>query len=152
MAKTPVSFKLDDVERKLLDSIAAEVGGSRSDALRYALSAARKELGLYGRDAEAFIARLRASMDDESTIAVQLDDTWTPFVTVDGVRRDDIYVPTVGVRFDAEDFLRVFLGDRDNDVRIFVGVLPLRSGVPLKFSARDLKADMRPRPVAYFVT
>jgi hypothetical protein len=51
--RTPVSFKLTDIERDLLDSIADELGGGRPDALRYALVAARKQLGLYATAAEA---------------------------------------------------------------------------------------------------
>lgn len=148
----PVSFKLSEIERKMLDSIVRELDSSRSDALRYALSAARNQLGLRTRDAEAFIDRLREGMKDNATISVQLDDTWTPFVTVDGARREDVYVPTLVVNLGAAgDFLQVYLGDEKSDVRIFLGLLPMRSGVPLVISAKDLTPGMQPRPVAYFV-
>jgi len=148
----PVSFKLSEIERKMLDSIVRELDSSRSDALRYALSAARNQLGLRTRDAEAFIDRLREGMKDNATISVQLDDTWTPFVTVDGARREDVYVPTLVVNLGAAgDFLQVYLGDEKSDVRIFLGLLPMRSGVPLVISANHLTPGMQPRPVAYFV-
>lgn len=152
MSRNPVSFKLTDVERSLLDSIAEEIGGGRPDALRYALVAARKELCLHATAAEAFIERLRASMDDNATMVVQLDDSWTPTVTVDGVPRKDIYVPydVIGLG-PGENFLKLYLGDPESEVRIFIGLMPTRSGVPLVIDAEDLAADMAPRAVAYFV-
>jgi hypothetical protein len=150
MVRTPVSFKLSDTERKLLDSIADELGGGRPDALRYAMVAARKQLGLYATAAEAFVDALRASMDADATIVIQLDDTLTPQVTVDG-RPRDIYVPfeVISIGPD-EQFLKLYLADPHSDVRIAVGVMPARTGIPLFINAEDLSPDMSPRPVAYF--
>ena len=152
MARTPVSFKLTDTERALLDSIAEEIGGGRPDALRYALVAARKQLGLYAAAAESFIDGLRASMDDDATIVIQLDDMLTPRVTVDGAPREDIYVPAEVIAIGPnEHFLRLYLADLHSDVRIEVGLMPARAGVPLLINAEDLSPDMAPRAVAYFV-
>lgn len=153
MPRTPVSFKLTDIERALLDSIADEIGGGRPEALRYALVAARKQLGLYASAAESFIDGLRASMDDAATIVIQLDETLTPRVTVDGIPREDIYVPSEAISIGpGEHFLRLYLADVDSEVRIPVGVMPARTGVPLLINAEDLSPDMAPRAVAYFVS
>lgn len=148
----PVSFKLTDTERSLLDSIADEIGGGRPDALRYAILAARKQLGLYATAAEAFIDALRASIDEDATIVIQLDDTFTPRASVDGVVRDDIYIPYTPISLGPDEhFLKLYLGDLASEVRIFLGLMPLRTGVPLTITPEDLHPDMAPRPVAYFV-
>jgi len=151
LPKSPVSFKLTEVERQLLDSIAVAIGGGRPDALRYALGAARRKLGLYAQTAEAYIAGLRATIDDDASLVIELDDSWSPVVSVDGVRRDDIYIPCSAVNLGAEgDFFKLYLGDPASDVRIFVGLMPARSGVQLVISADELRADMAPRAIAYF--
>lgn len=151
LPKSPVSFKLNEVERQLLDSIAAAIGGGRPDALRYALAAARKELGLYAKTAEAYVAGLRTTIGDDAALVIELDDSWSPLVSVDGVRRDDIFVPCSAVNLGAEgDFFKLYLGDPASDVRIFVGLMPARSGVQLVIAADELRADMAPRAIAYF--
>jgi hypothetical protein len=152
MTRTPVSFKLTDTERGLLDSIADEIGGGRPEALRYAIIAARKQLGLYATAAEAFIDGLRASMDEDATIVIALDDTFTPRATVDGIPRSDIYIPSEGLNLGPdEQFLKLYLADVTSEVRIFLGLMPLRTGVPLMIAAEDLHPNMAPRPIAYFV-
>lgn len=148
-AKTVTSIELKAEEVALLDKIKAEAGApSRSAVLRMALGAYEN----YRRAARSFVEAVRDRFDADAYMVVELDHHFDAFASVDGERQDDIYVPIRHITFDGEDFVEVFIGDPHptSTVRILLGMLPLRSGVPLAFPLRELTPDMRPKAVAYF--
>jgi hypothetical protein len=155
MAEHNITVKLNDVEFRLLRELEEKLG-SRTHVIRIALRELRKARGDYEAAAQAFIDQLKSKLPEEATLRFELDEQFDPFLTVDGERCEDIYVAGQVKTFEdqatgaGEDFVVVAIGDPASDIRILLGMLPLRTGVPLIVPLDELKADMRPRAVAYF--
>jgi hypothetical protein len=87
-----------------------------------------------------------------------LDDKFDPYVTVDGAVRNDLYVTGLATEFQdratgqPEDYVWIYIGDLDSDVRLRIALFPARMGVTLAVPVTELTPDMRPRPVAWTET
>ena len=155
MATKNTTFKFKDADLELIDGLARDMGCSRTQVLRIAVRDLRKARGLYLDTATAFIASLKAKFGEEADLRVELDEYFDAFASVDGVRRDDIYTPSIPTTYrddegNEEDFAKVYLGDPQTDVRILLGLLPLRSGVPLVLGLEELEPNMSPKAAAWF--
>lgn len=150
MANPQVNLRLGPADVELLDELATGLSLSRSDTVRFALHQLRQSDPVKRRN--LFAESLRERFGRDAVLRVELDDSFDAFGTVDGQRGNDLYLPTQATRFGDDDFVQVWLGDRDtDDVRIFLGVLPAHSRVPLVVPLAELSAAMRPRAVAWFV-
>jgi Arc/MetJ-type ribon-helix-helix transcriptional regulator len=151
MALQTTTVKFSERELLRLDHLVVLAGAySRSEVIRKALGTYE----VYRRLAEDFVAEFRARFDTDAYVAVELDDEFDAFMRIDGERQADVYLPTRHVEFsDGSHYVEVYLGDPHpkSSVRIELGLLPLRSGVPMSFALRELDIDMEPRTVAYFV-
>lgn len=148
-----ITVKLNDSEFRLLEELEEKMG-SRTHVIRTALRELRKARGDYQAAAQAFIDRLKADLPEDAALRFELDEQFDPFLIVDGERREDIYVVGQATIFEdratgaGEDFVVVAIGDPASDVRIVLGILPLRTGVPLIVPVEELSSTMRPRAVA----
>ena len=155
MASRNHTFKLTDDDAELLDSLASSMRTSKTSVVREALRALDRWHGDYRASAQAFIDQLRADLGNEAVLVFHIDDQFEPYVTVDGERRDDIYVVGQATEFVErgtgirEDYIWVFIGDRNSDVRLQIALFPIRSGVTLALPVSELTPDMQPRPVAW---
>ena len=144
-----LTFRFSDNETELLDELAADLGVSRAETVRRAITEMRgthgqherAELRLidgllnrYGWDAEL---ELRLDGDFDVEVGVNRFGKMSVFsgkATVDGAEASGIYVPT-HIR---DTMVDLYLGDRSSDARIFVGALPMRSGPSLRLQVADL--------------
>lgn len=150
MPNRQVNLRLNDADVLLLDELALGLGLSRSDTVRFALHHVRQSDPV--RQRNEFAASLRERFGSDAVLRVELDDTFAPVGSVDGKVREGLYLPIQPARFGDDDMVQVWIGDQaDGDVRIFLGVLPARTGVPLKVPLAELSAAMRPRAVAWYV-
>lgn len=150
MPNPQVNLRLDHADVQLLDEMAQGLALSRSDTVRFALHQLRQSDPVKRRN--RFAQSLRERFGQDAVLRVELDDTFNVVGTVDGQRHADLYLPSQATRFGDEDFVQVWVGDvAGDDVRIFLGVLPARSGVPLVVPLAELSPAMRPRAVAWFV-
>lgn len=147
--KTITSIELSAEQVEWLDELKTEAGAaSRSAVIRMALGAYED----YRKAAKRFVRDLQGRFDEDAYVVVELDDNFDPFVRIDGRHKPDIHTSLLPVKLGHEDFVYVFIGDPHptSPVRIQLGLLPLRSGVPIAFPLRELDLDMQPRAVAYF--
>jgi hypothetical protein len=149
MPNPQVNLRLGQGDVSLLDELATGLSLSRSDTVRFALHQLRRSDPVRRRN--AFAESLRERFGADAVLRVELDESFNAFGTVDGQPRTDLYLPTQGARFGDDDFVQVWLGDPDtDDVRLFLGMIPARSGVPLVVPLAELSAGMRPRAVGWF--
>lgn len=149
-ASRQVNLRLDHVATQLLDQLANGLGLSRSETVRFALHELHQSDPIKRRN--RFAESLRQRFGRDAILQVQLDEGFDAFAVVGGQRYDDLYVFAQATRFGDEDFVQIWIGDvAADDVRIFLGLLPLRTGIPLVVPLAELSAGMRPRAAAWFV-
>jgi hypothetical protein len=156
LATKTTSFKFTDTDLELIDSLSSDMGCSRTQAIRIAVRDLRKARGLYVEKADAFVASLRAKYPEDAILSVELDSGFDAFASIDGVRQDGIYIASMpeDLRYGegaVEHFVAVSIGDLSSDVRILLGLLPMRTGVPLHLPLARLEPDMNPVAAAYWV-
>jgi hypothetical protein len=145
-----VNLRLDHAAVRLLDELADGLALSRSETVRFALHQLHQSDPIKRRN--RFAESLRRRFGNEANLRVELNEKFDPVAIVDGERCDDLYVFAQPARFGDEDYAQVWIGDTAaDDVRIFLGMLPYRAGVPLVVPLVELSAGMRPRAVAWFV-
>jgi Arc/MetJ-type ribon-helix-helix transcriptional regulator len=145
-----VNLRLGDASVQLLDNLAEGLGLSRSETVRYALHELERSKPAERRN--RFADSLRKRFGRDAALRVELDDDFAALATVDGQHRDEVYVFEQATRFGDEDYVQLWIGDPEtDDVRIFLGIVPARAGVPIIVQLSELSAAMKPRAVAWFV-
>ena len=133
-----LTFRFSDNETELLDELAADLGVSRAETVRRAITEMRGTHGQHERAELRLIDGLlnRYGWDAELELRLErgFDVEVSVFSRVDGAEASGIYVPT-HIRNTMVD---LYLGDRSSDARIFVGALPMRSGPSLRLQVADL--------------
>jgi len=149
-ASPQVNLRLDHATIHLLDELANGLGLSRSETVRFALHQLHQSDPIKRRN--RFAESLRQRFGRDTILRVELDDQFDAFAVVDGQRHDDLYVFAQPTRLGDEDFVQIWIGNvAADDIRIFLGLLPLRTGIPLVVPLAELSAGMRPRAAAWFV-
>ena len=150
MPRDQVNLRLPGAEIAALDQLADALNLTRAETVRFALRHLRESDPVQRRN--RFAASLRARFGREAALKIELDDAFAPVASVDGRVVPDLYVPAQATRFGDEDYVQIWIGDpATDDVRIFLGVLPARSGVPLVIPLAEMSAGIRPRAAAWFV-
>jgi hypothetical protein len=142
-------MRLSEGELAVLDQLADGLGLTRSETVRLAIHELGRSEPVKRRD--RFAESLRERFGREAQMRIELDERFDAVVTVDGVPCPDLYVPTLHTQFGQDHFVQIWLGDvAADDVRLFLGMIPARTGVPLTVPLADLSAAMQPRAVAWF--
>ena len=133
-----LTFRFSDNETELLDELAADLGVSRAETVRRAITEMRGNHGQHERAVLRLIDGLFNSFGLDAELELRLDEGFdvevSVFSRVDGAEASGIYVPT-HIR---DTMVDLYLGDRSSDARIFVGALPMRSGPSLRLQVADL--------------
>lgn len=149
MPSPQVNLRLSELDVERLDQLADGLGLSRTETVRFALHELQKSDPVKRRN--RFAEALRERFGHDAWLRVQLDDSFAAFGTVGGEHHSDLYLPTFPTRFGNDDFVQIWIGDQaTDDVRIFLGMTPMRTGVSLDVPLAELSATMPPRAVAWF--
>lgn len=128
-----VTFKLAEEDLEIINSIATELGCSRTAVVRRALRSLQLQRDHRRELADAYWQRLFDRLPAGSMFMVGLEHG-EPFVTENGRERlDDIDVAGEVVRVDdpidgETEYVRIFFLDRDNEARYAVGAIPANGG------------------------
>jgi hypothetical protein len=145
-----VNLRFDQAAVQLLDELAEGLALSRSETVRFALHQLHQSSPIKRRN--RFAESLRKRFGNDAALQVELDEKFDPVAIINGERCSDVYLFAQATRLGDEDCVQIWVGDvATDDVRIFLGVLPLRMGVPLVVPLASLSAGMRPRAVAWFI-
>ncbi|HEX2160472.1 MAG TPA: hypothetical protein VHF88_01475 [Thermoleophilaceae bacterium] len=149
MASPQVNLRLSESDIQRLDQLAGGLGLSRTETVRFALYELQRSDPVRRRN--RFAEMLREQFGHDALLRVELDRGFDVLGTVDGEHQPDLYLPTFPTRFGDDDFVQVWIGDpATDDVRILLGLIPMRTGVHLDVPLAELNAAMAPKAVAWF--
>ena len=151
--KKNATFKFTEEQLAELAKLSERMGIPQVAVIRRALF----ELKHTRLDTQLFLNDFKRKYGEENYLVVELDEKFDAFALINGERVDDIYVPAQAIRFeDGSDYMEVFLADSSPSpfggrTRLSLGLLPLRTHVPLKVAIEDLDVDMQPVGAAWWV-
>lgn len=129
MASPNTTFKLSEEDQALLERLAAEIGCSRTQVLRFALAHLDELAHERRAKARAFIEQLFHRVPPGSTLMVGLGNDFEPYLTIDGKDRlEDISLIGRRVRSGKDEFVQVFLVEPESNVRVKVGAIQADTG------------------------
>lgn len=157
--KRNATFKFTEEQLAEIAKLSERMGVPQVAVIRRGLF----ELSRTRLDIQLFLSDFKRKYGAENYLVVELDEKFDAFALINGERVDDIYVPAQAIRFeDGSEFMEVFLADSSRGsspgpgpfggrARLSLGLLPLRTRVPLKVAIEDLDVDMQPPGAAWWV-
>jgi hypothetical protein len=129
MATPNTTFKFSEPELERLERLAADLGCSRTQVLRIALSALHDEVQARSAAAHAFVENLFHRVPDGSTLMVGLDADHEPYLTIDGRKRlTDVTLIGQKVRSGKSEFVQVLLAEPETGLMLKVGAIQANTG------------------------